>query len=113
MACRSDRPKEQYRINFTTTEAFDYVPELRTGCGVEGSDIYWPGRRWTLQPDQLAFVEYIDGRRTIREIAQQVVGRTYRPLVGDADIEEMGRRLFQSLWRLDLVAMALPAFQDG
>lgn len=113
MACRSDRPKEQYSIDFTTAEAFDYVPELRTGCGVEGGDIVWPGRRWTLKPDQLPFVEHIDGRRTIREIAQQVAGRTDRPPAGDAETAEMGRRLFQSLWRLDFVAMALPVFTTG
>jgi SAM-dependent methyltransferase len=107
MACRSDRPKEQYSIDFTTAEAFDYVPEVRTGCGVEGSDIFWPGRRWTLQPDQLPFVQEIDGRRTIREIAQHVAARTDRPLASNAEIEEMSRALFQSLWRLDFVAMAL------
>ena len=72
MACRSDRPEEQYTIDFAAVQALDYVPVLRTRCGVDGGDIFWPGRRWTLNPAQLRFVQLLDGRRTIGEIVQQV-----------------------------------------
>ncbi len=107
MACRSERPREQYAIDFTTAEALDYVPLLRTRCGVDGGDIFWPGRRWTLEPDQLPFAQHIDGRRTIREIVQCIAQSGGSLAVEAAGLEQFGRSLFQSLWRLDFVAMAL------
>jgi len=54
----------------------------------------------------LPFVQLVDGRRTIREIAAEVAGARARR-AGQGDVEEFGRRLFQSLWRLDFVAMGL------
>jgi hypothetical protein len=47
----------------------------------------------------------VDERRTIREIAQRVTAQSPRANV--ADLENFGRKLFESLWRLDFVAMAL------
>ncbi|MDS0324572.1 SAM-dependent methyltransferase, partial [Mycobacterium tuberculosis] len=109
MACRRDRPKEQYTIDFSTVAALDYVPLMRTRCGVSGTDMFWPGWRMAPSPAQLAFLQQVDGRRTIREIAG-CVARTGEPSGGSlADLEEFGRKLFQSLWRLDFVAVALPA----
>lgn len=109
MACRRDRPKEQYTIDFSTVAALDYVPLMSTRCGVSGTDMFWPGWRMAPSPAQLAFLQQVDGRRTIREIAG-CVARTGEPSGGSlADLEEFGRKLFQSLWRLDFVAVALPA----
>ncbi len=97
MACRPDRPKEQYTIDFSTAESLDYVPELRTACVVSGADLIWPGgARLTLSADRLPFVQLVDGRRTIREIAASV-----------AQPAEVARELFQALWRLDVLAVAL------
>lgn len=107
MACRPDRPTKQYTIDFTAPEAFDYVPVLRTECGVDGGEIYWPGRRWTLDPVQMPFVRQVDGRRTIREIALRVAEAGEAPLTGAAELEVLVCNLFKALWRLDFVAMAL------
>jgi hypothetical protein len=55
----------------------------------------------------LPFVQYVDGRRTIREIAE-CVARSGEPRRANvADLENFGRKLFQSLWRFDFLAMAL------
>src|SRR5262249_31418061 len=76
MACRPDRPKEQYTIDFSTAESLGYVPLLRTACLVSGAEIIWPGAvKLRLSPAQLAFVQLVDGRRTIREIAASVAQR--------------------------------------
>ena len=48
-------------------------------------------------------------RRTIREIAARVAQSGRSPRAGATDLEEFGRKLFQSLWRLDFHAMALNA----
>jgi SAM-dependent methyltransferase len=111
MACRPDRPKEQYTINFSTSESLDYIPLLRTACHVSGADIIWPGATsLRLSPAQQLFVQLVDGRRTIREIAASVAQRGHGELAGSTEeAEEFARRLFQALWRLDFLAMALDA----
>jgi hypothetical protein len=82
---------------------------LRAGCGVSGDEAVWPGGRIRLNPAQLAFVQNIDGRRAIREIANRLAQQHESTEVSVADLEGFGRKLFQSLWRLDFVAMALTA----
>ncbi len=109
MACRPERPKDSYTIDFSAANALDYVPLLRTRCGISGDQAVWPGARIPLNPAQLAFVRNVDGRRTIREIAHRVAQQNESAEVSTADLERFGRNLFQSLWRLDFVAMALEA----
>jgi SAM-dependent methyltransferase len=107
MACRPDRPEESYAIDFSTLESLDYVPVLRTRCGVSGTDIVWPGARMRANPTQLPFVQRVDGRRTIREIVTDVAQKGDLPHANAAELETFGRKLFQSLWRLDWVAVAV------
>jgi hypothetical protein len=54
---------------------------------------------------QLPFIQLVDGRRTIREIAA-LVARDYAPQPGVSDVENLARNVFQNLWRLDFLAMA-------
>ena len=109
MACRPDRPKESYTVNFSTDACLDYVPEMRLHCGLSGAEIFRPGWRMALNPAQLPFVQNVDGSRTIREIAERVVQSAESPPASGADLERFGRKLFQSLYRLDFLAMALNA----
>jgi hypothetical protein len=111
MACRPDRPKEQYAIDFSAAESLDYVPVLRTACIVSEADIIWPGAaRLKLSPAQLPFVQLVDGHRSIREIAASAAQRGGGELPGGTnEAEGFARRLFQALWRLDFLAMALNA----
>ncbi len=108
MACRPERPKESYSIDFSTSAALDFVPMMRLRCGLSGAAIVRPGGSFGLNGAQLPFVQHVDGRRTIRDIAAYVAQSGARR--GDlADVEEFGRKLFQSLWRLDYLAMGLRA----
>jgi SAM-dependent methyltransferase len=109
IACRPDRPKERYTIDFLSGDFLDYVPLMRSGCGVSGADIFRPDWRMGLNADQLALVQYVDGRRTIQEIAACLAQSGKSPQGTATDLEEFGRKLFQSLWRLDFLAMALNA----
>ena len=109
LACRPDRPKEGYTIDFSTRDSLDYVPLMRRDCGLSGADIYRPDWRMGLTPYQLAFVQYLDGRRTIREIAACVLQSGESPHTSTVHLEKFARKLFQSLWRLDFLAMALNA----
>lgn len=109
IATRSDRPKSSYKIDFSTPESLDYVPLFRWKCGLNNDEIYRSGWRMPLNPAQLPFVQSIDGRRSIRQIAADLA-QAGGPSRGSlADLEKFGRKLFQSLWRLDFVAVDLSA----
>jgi SAM-dependent methyltransferase len=105
IACRPDRPKKSYRINFSAADALHYVPRMRMGCRLDGEEIYRPNWRAGLTPDQLRFVQQVDGHRTIRQIAKRVAQSKEAPRANAAELGEFGRKLFESLWRLDFVAM--------
>lgn len=114
MACQPERPKSSYTIDFSAADALDYVPLMRMGCGVDGDEAFWPAGRIRLDPAQLAFLRNVDGQRTIRAIAADLARREPPNGVSAADLERYGCKLFQSLWRLDLVAMTLTAdLQEG
>lgn len=106
LACRPERAKSSYRIDFSTSDCLDYVPTMRLRCGLSGTDLLKPGGRLSLNSAQLPFVQRVDGRCTIREIAA-AVAQTAPRRAGAPDLEDFGRKLFGSLWRLDFVAMAL------
>lgn len=112
MACLPDRPKQQYTIDFTTDQALDYIPIARTACLLSEADLLGPGYRLRLGPAQLPFAQLVDGHRSIREIAAGVVQRGGGAPGSDSAAEEFARNLFQELWRLDFLAMAIGASAD-
>ena len=106
MACRPDRPKDSYAIDFSTPDCLDYVPLMRMRCGLADTEIFRPDWRLHLNSAQLPFLQQVDGHRTIRDIAASVHSETSQR--GSlADVEKFARKLFQALWRLDFLAMAL------
>jgi SAM-dependent methyltransferase len=109
MACPPERPKKSYTIDFSTEDSLDYVPAFRKSCGLSGGEIFRSDWRMSLNSAQLPFVRNIDGRRTIREIAADVAQRENSQRAGAPDLENFGRKLFRSLWRLDFLAMGLNA----
>lgn len=112
MACRPERPKKSYAIDFSTLDCLDYVPLMRMRCGLAGNAIYRSDWRTNLNSAQLPFVQQVDGNRTIREIAASVRGEgSQRGSV--ADVEKFARRLFEALWRLDFVAIGLEKTSQG
>ncbi len=113
IACHPDRPKESYTIDFSTADCLDYVPLMRMRCGLSGAEISRPGWRMSLNAAQVPFVEHIDGHRTIREIAACVAQSKDTPRGSATDFQKFVRTLFQSLWRLDFLAMALNPEQNS
>lgn len=107
MATRPDRPKNSYKIDFSARESLDYVPLFRWRCGLNGNEIFRSGWRLPLNPAQLAFVQSIDGRRNIGQIAADLAQAGGPSRGSVAELEKFGRKLFQSLWRLDFVSFDL------
>jgi hypothetical protein len=105
VACRPDRPKADYAVDFSSAEALGYIPVIRALFRVVGNDIVMPHTRVPLSAVEVPFIRLVDGLRTIREIAALVAGdRAAQP--GSADVEDLARKVFQNLWRLDFLAMA-------
>lgn len=107
IACRPDRPRDTYAIDFATQECLDYVPVWRQRCGVTNGEIFRPDWRVRLSPAQLPLVQRINGSLSIREIAATIAEGGDAPRTNSVEMEKFARRLFQSLWRLDFLAMAL------
>jgi SAM-dependent methyltransferase len=107
MACPPERPKDGYSIDFSTDASLDYVPLFRLRCGLSDNEIFRSDWRFRLNAAQLPFVQHVDGRRTIRGIAECVARQGEPRRANAADLEKFGRNLFQALWRLDFLAMAL------
>ena len=107
MACRPERPKESYTIDFSTQNCLDYVPSMRMRCGLSGNEIFRPNWRAALDSNQLPFVQHVDGQRTIRQIAASAAQTDASRRGSRADVEKFARMLFEALWRLDFLAMAL------
>ena len=107
IACRPDRAKETYHIEFSTDAFLNYVPLLRFNCELFGAEIVKPGWRTGLNAAQLAFMQFVDENRTIRDIVECVTVSGVLPHATPSDLQEFGRKLFQSLWRMDFIAFAL------
>jgi hypothetical protein len=106
LACHRERPKASYTIDFSTLDCLDYVPVIRAACGISGTEIIRRDWRLRLTKEQAAYVQCVDGHRTIREIAECVAKNRESAHSSRAKLERSGRKLFESLWRLDFVAMA-------
>ena len=106
LASRPERPKGNYRIDFSAREAPEYVPLMRLRCLVQGQELMRPG--WTLQLDPvgLAFAQRVDGERTIRDIAGLVSRSGVSPATSD-ELVSFGLEFFESLWRTDFLAIDL------
>jgi SAM-dependent methyltransferase len=105
LACRPERPTQSYRIDFSASNALNYVPLMRLRCGLSGQEIYRPGWQVRLDPTHLAFAQHIDGDRSIRQIAERVA---LSGVIGGADqseLEYIGLELFEGLWRSDFIAV--------
>lgn len=108
IATHRDRPKASYTIDFSAAEALDFVPRMRLSCNLSGAVIHRPHWDMTLNATELPYVQYINGQRTIREIAAAVAHNETDPFKLGL-YENFGRGLFQSLWRLDFIEMSLEA----
>ena len=112
LATRPDRTEQCYRIDFAAAHALDNVPLWRLRCGVIGEEVIRPGWRFQLDPQQLALMKFVDGERSIREIAA-LTAQTGR--VADADqagLENVALTLFEGLWRSDFIAIQLSSAKD-
>ncbi len=109
LATRPERKVDSYRIDFAAAGALDYVPLFRLRCGLNGDEVFRPGWQIRLDPTHLAFLQHLDGERSIREIAGRVARSGVLARADQAELEYIGLELFEGLWRADFVAIDLSA----
>jgi SAM-dependent methyltransferase len=114
VACRPDRPPEQYRIDFAGRDALAYVPIRRAGVVVHQPDDQGGAARLTRQgletlitPTQARLLSEVDGRRSIRDILAAARAKGLPGAAGES--EQFARDYFRSLWRMGLIVVKLPA----
>lgn len=107
LACRPERPSTTFTLDFSSDELLTSVPAFRKGCGLSGTEVFRWDWRLALDETPLRIVERVDGRRTVGEILAALPRTTSLDKGGAGAAETAARQLFRSLWRLDLVTMAL------
>jgi hypothetical protein len=107
LACRPDRPRRDYAVDFAAGDAPWFVPSMRHRCGLDGSQLMQPGWGIALDEGQLALARQVDGRRTIKEIAD-ATAEASGGTAGAADARMRAAvDFFRLLWTLDFVAIGL------
>ena len=107
LATHPDRPTAGYRIDFAASKALDYVPLFRLRSGVSGQEVFQPGWSIRLDPTHLAFMQHVDGERSIREIAQRAAQSGMLGQADQKELEYIALELFEGLWRSDFIAVDL------
>lgn len=108
MACRTDRPREQYAIDFSSAQAMTYVPSLRYACRLK-ADVLHRHDLWQLplNAHEADLIERVDGHTSIEailaEALQSEAFSTTNPSAVTAEVIEM----FRMLWQLDFLSIRL------
>ena len=106
LATHPDRPAKGYRIDFSAPDALDYIPLLRYRAGIRGQEVFRPGWTIRLDPTHLAFLQHLDGERSIREITERVANSGLLN-ASQSEVEVIALELFEGLWRSDFLAINL------
>ena len=106
LATHAQRPTKSYRIDFASPNALDYVPMFRYRCGINGQEVSRPGWTMRLDPTHLAFMQHLDGERSIREIVARVA-QSGLVRADQAELGDVALELFEGLWRSDFIAIDL------
>jgi SAM-dependent methyltransferase len=109
LATKPERPSAAYRIDFSAPAALDYIPLMRLRSGINGQQVYRPGWSLQLDPSHLAFAQYVDGERTIRQIVERVLRSGFLGHADQGELEAIALELFEGLWRNDFIAVDLSA----
>jgi SAM-dependent methyltransferase len=106
-ACRRDRPRDSYAIDFRDRSARRYVPSLRHRWTLQPSMLVHGQRAMPLDSVQRTVVGLVDGRRTIAQIAAHASTAQSLPALDPAGREAALSDFFRLLWNLDVVAIGL------
>jgi SAM-dependent methyltransferase len=108
-ACRKERPKETYKIDFASSNFLNYLPQLRFRCSLSGDILSRYDWSVQLSPLEVAFLERSNGHRTIGVIISEIALGSQSINRTPEELEQLARISFQRFWRLDFLEMHLVA----
>lgn len=106
-ACRKDRPREKYEIDFSAENTDDYIPSLRYRCFLDGSQLSRYDWSITLNNIESALLKELDGQRSIANIIERVSKTDGYQSLQRVELMSLGKTLFKRLWQLDFLAIGL------
>ena len=109
LACRADRPRETYAIDFSVGDPLRYIPELRQGCRLDGDMLSRHDWSLELSASQAALVGLADGRCSIGDIVDGVMASGPLSRMERDVVARSALSTFETLWKRDFMAMGLPA----
>lgn len=107
-ACRPERKTSDYRIDFSAADAGQYIPMFRYRCRLEGECLLGPNSSTALTALQAALLQFVDGRRSLEDIAIKATEKGLFLASGLAESRVKVLTVFQRFWQRDQVLMALP-----
>ena len=106
-ACRKDRPKESYAIDFSSEGVFGFVPSLRYRCALDGDQLSRYDWNITLNHLEASIMKNVNGQRTIAEIIEKISTPAVYGSLQHNELKALCKVLFQRLWQLDFLAIGL------
>jgi hypothetical protein len=106
-ACRKDRPKESYAIDFSGDGVYDFVPSLRYRCVLNGNQLSRYDWSVALNHVEAIIMKNVNGQRTIANIIEKISTTEVHGSLQHAELKAVCKALFQRLWQLDFLAMGL------
>lgn len=106
-ACRQDRRLESYKFNFLDESILDCIPMFRYRCGLKLDHVIRPGWSMVLTPEQIALMQLVDGRRTLREIVQTASLDPACSGQSPSDVEQAARTIVRALINRDVMTLAI------
>lgn len=108
MACRPERARAEYTVDFTDPDASRYVPMFRYRCRLEGEQFFGPNSTQTLTAVHAALLRFVDGQRSIEDIA---VEAARQGLFLASDLSSARAKVlmaFKGFWQNDQILMVVP-----
>lgn len=109
MACRPERPRESYAIDFENPDYLLYVPSLRKGVTLVHDVLRQSAWSRQLGVRELVLMQHVDGRRQISDIVDAAIATDALGTSRHDEASSFARQFFQSLWQTDFLAMSIPA----
>ncbi len=111
-ACRQERPKESYHINFDAQTVDHCIPELRYRCTFNNDTLNRYNWSTTLSPLECLLLQRVDGRNSIVDIISHASNVGNLAHEDPLALASFAKAFFKRLWQLDFLSMQLSADID-
>ena len=106
-ACRKDRPRESYKVDFSAPRILSGIPDFRYRCGLDDEELFRSDWRSTLNPAQLALIQRIDGIKSMGTIIKEANADDALAGFSESEFRDVALQFFQSLWQGDFISIGL------